>query len=153
MKAPIEILEGLLTDEISVWDVVGWANCMLTELAPETNDALLHLTNLDPRETPDVTAIAVRELISLIPNANDNTPHELKIAREIKRLLNRVIPPFQFCKIVNSLDASLSDSGRYPKWLGELWNACDWCDESWTLENQKHLKDTAERLLTTLNER
>jgi len=48
-----------------------------------------------------------------------------------------------FCKSVARIDAavtSLVPSGlSWPEGLSELWNACDWCDDRWTFDNQPHL--------------
>lgn len=36
-------------------------------------------------------------------------------------------------------------------WLGDLWNACDWCDAHWTLHNSPHLLAEARRLQALLS--
>jgi len=41
---------------------------------------------------------------------------------------------------------------EYPLWLGDLWNACDWCDESWSLSNSPHLKEEADKVIRYLIE-
>ncbi len=38
----------------------------------------------------------------------------------------------------------------HPSFIGDLYNACDWCDESWTLENAPYLVEEAERVLKAL---
>jgi hypothetical protein len=52
-----------------------------------------------------------------------------------------------FCKSVRQIDGALSGlcSGlSWPEGLGELWNACDWCDDGWTFDNQPHLEPIIE---------
>ncbi len=62
-----------------------------------------------------------------------------------------------FCLLVNRLDlafntelagiprpTSTSADGQW--WLGDLWNCCDWCDESWTHADSPHLHEEAARV-------
>ena len=59
------------------------------------------------------------------------------------RALARSLSVPDFCKSVARIDAavtSLAPSGlAWPEGLSELWNACDWCDDRWTFDNQPHL--------------
>lgn len=63
------------------------------------------------------------------------------------------------CKLVNLLDAVfVIDAGKDMgskesspfyniPWLGDLWNSCDWCDETWTFDKSPHLVLEARRVL------
>lgn len=57
------------------------------------------------------------------------------------------IRPFELCKIFNNIEAGFMGATRnfdpeivyYPSWLGDLYDAFDWCDEIWTHDNSPHL--------------
>lgn len=50
----------------------------------------------------------------------------------------------QLCDTVSRIDAKYTTPGLsapYPRGLAELWNGCDWCDETWSLEHPGHLRE------------
>lgn len=62
-----------------------------------------------------------------------------------------------FCLLVNRLDLTFNiglagisrptlTSAEGQWWLGDLWNCCDWCDESWTHAGSFHLHEEAARV-------
>lgn len=71
-----------------------------------------------------------------------------------EKLLKEEITPVKFCGLVQLFDANflgirtLEDGSlEYPAWLGDLWNNCDWCDESWSLENSPQLVKEAKKVM------
>ncbi|MCP3921961.1 MAG: hypothetical protein GY714_05170 [Desulfobacterales bacterium] len=76
-----------------------------------------------------------------------------KVAAQIvidksKELLDEKIRSIDFCKIIWFFDANYIDArpmepgyAYYPEWLGELWNACDWCDETWTYNDSSYIRE------------
>ena len=71
-----------------------------------------------------------------------------------EKLISEEITPSHFCHIVRTYDGNYGDFKKidahtfeYPKWLGDLWNSCDWCDESWTNSNAPHLVAEAKNIL------
>jgi hypothetical protein len=42
--------------------------------------------------------------------------------------------------LVHRVDAMFLDSTHYPPPVHDLWHAFDWCDETWTLDNQPGLR-------------
>lgn len=38
----------------------------------------------------------------------------------------------------------------YSTWMGNLYNACDWCDETWTLEDNPHLLIEVEKQIQNI---
>lgn len=75
------------------------------------------------------------------------------LVKQIERLHCRDITPFDFCNFVQVLEACYLDNAArtegdvaYPDFLGDLWNVCDWCDESWTLENAESLRRESKRV-------
>lgn len=81
------------------------------------------------------------------------SPKGAKYAEEIltdlcQRVQLREIAVPRFCNIVRELDAAfnlpLDSNIAFPEGLADLWNACDWCDDRWTLDNQPHLEEDVE---------
>lgn len=74
----------------------------------------------------------------------------LAIATE--QLLKENITVPKYCELIKQLDAAFNiamDERPEPIkewWMGDLWNCCDWCDESWNHRNSKELLDEAEGL-------
>ena len=66
----------------------------------------------------------------------------------MKEYLDNQILPLSICNLIMDIEVAFLSASRglpeniadYPEWLGSLWNACDWCDESWTFENSPHLE-------------
>ncbi|EOR09038.1 hypothetical protein [Acinetobacter genomosp. 15BJ] len=81
----------------------------------------------------------------------DSVEAEILTARYFLNILehykNGQIRPFDLCRIFNNIEIGFIGAPRnlpvniayYPSWMGNLYNACDWCDETWTLENSSHL--------------
>ncbi|MEX1366676.1 MAG: hypothetical protein AB1Z98_26355 [Nannocystaceae bacterium] len=81
------------------------------------------------------------------------------LKQQIDRLHAEQIAPYAFCRFICALEAYYLDNASeidgaipYPDFLGDLWNACDWCDESWTLDNAEDLRDESARIAQTLAE-
>ena len=78
----------------------------------------------------------------------------------IKRYLNDEITPLDICRVINNIDCDFMDAPRdlpdnvayYPCWLGDLYNSCDWCDETWTNDSAPHLKQDLENQLPHITE-
>ncbi|WP_265215835.1 hypothetical protein [Herbaspirillum lusitanum] len=67
------------------------------------------------------------------------------------------------CKLVENLDTTFNIRlNRVPEpeslsklkepWMGNLWNNCDWCDDSWSHENRPALVEEAQRVARMLRE-
>ncbi|EPG38188.1 hypothetical protein F907_02160 [Acinetobacter colistiniresistens] len=81
----------------------------------------------------------------------DSVEAEILTARYFLNILehyeNGQIRPFDLCRIFNNIEIGFMGAQRnlplniayYPLWTGNLYHACDWCDETWTLENSPHL--------------
>ena len=62
------------------------------------------------------------------------------------------VTPMDVCRVVNKIDSGFLDAPRglpdniayYPDWLGNLYNSCDWCDDTWTCDSAPHLKQDLE---------
>jgi hypothetical protein len=57
-------------------------------------------------------------------------------------LEERVSVP-EFCETIARIDSKYITPGLrapYPQTLAELWNGCDWCDETWSLDHPAHVR-------------
>ena len=79
-----------------------------------------------------------------------------ELKRQIVLLLDRQITPSTFCQFFNSMESELvisSDlSADEVAFLGDLFNACDWCDDTWTLESAPYLAEEASRVASRIEE-
>jgi hypothetical protein len=79
-----------------------------------------------------------------------------ELKRQIRLLLDRQITPSTFCSFFNSMESALViDFDLSPHdvaFLGDLYNACDWCDETWTLENAPYLAEEGARVASKIEE-
>ncbi len=71
--------------------------------------------------------------------------HLIKVA---SKYLNDEVTPMSVCRVVGKIDGGFLGAPRglpdniayYPDWLGNLYNSCDWCDDTWTSSSAPHLK-------------
>ena len=79
------------------------------------------------------------------------------LRKALEAFAARAMSVQSLCLVANRLDLAfnieLSDvprptstlaSGQW--WLGDLWNCCDWCDQSWTHDSSPHLHEEAARV-------
>jgi hypothetical protein len=80
--------------------------------------------------------------------------------KALQHFVAGAVPPQVLCKLVNRLDAVFvvghtprpNSLPRLPiSWLGDLWNCCDWCDETWSRENSLPLVSEAVRVLELID--
>ncbi|WP_228133118.1 hypothetical protein [Alkanindiges illinoisensis] len=68
------------------------------------------------------------------------------------------IKPSDLCRIFSNIEIGFLDAPRnlsidvlyYPEWIGSLYDACDWCDETWTIENMPHLLTAAKQQISLI---
>lgn len=94
----------------------------------------------------------------------DSVEAEILTARYFLKLLehyqNGQISPFDLCRIFNNIEIGFMGAARnlpvniayYPTWMGNLYNACDWCDETWTLEDNPHLLIEVEKQIQNIKD-
>ncbi|MEM9079101.1 MAG: hypothetical protein AAGC74_00225 [Verrucomicrobiota bacterium] len=82
-------------------------------------------------------------------------PCRAELKRQIGLLLDEVITPSSFCEFFNAMEMQLViDSEFAPDevaFLGDLYNCCDWCDDTWTLENSRHLAEEGSRIVSEID--
>lgn len=75
------------------------------------------------------------------------------LQKQLHRYLAQEISPSMLCRLVDDLDAAFldkQDPAGFEGWMGNLWNCCDWCNDSWTFENVPSLRDEAVSVLQKL---
>lgn len=109
------------------------------------------------------------QLFSLIHTTDSNFFHncleaEILAAKFFLKILSAYqdgnVTPFRLCTIFSSLEAGFIGAPRnlaksityYPEWIGALYDACDWCDEAWTIENTPHLGEAVQHQIRIINE-
>lgn len=75
-----------------------------------------------------------------------------------KKLLQTTMTVPEYCQLVNQLDCAFNvaiderpePSGKRAEpdkwWMGDLYNHCDWCDDTWNHSNSRELLAETERL-------
>ena len=112
-------------------------------------------------------------LLKIAKDVNGFTPTSLgakpfavnALKKALTLFLSKDISVQELCRLVSSLDTTFvvgppKETGIYDPppislcpdipWLGNLWNCCDWCDDSWTFDNSSHLVAEAQRVLAML---
>lgn len=100
-----------------------------------------------------ILAAIARERFGFDPISHNGEPFVGEVLRQyLQRFLTRELRPIDLCRIVWDVeakygDAAFGDDRPYPDWAGQLWNACDWCDETWTHDSAAFLVSEARRVL------
>lgn len=71
-----------------------------------------------------------------------------------------LIQPLRLCQIFSKIETCFLGASRnleervvyYPEWISDLYDACDWCDETWTHENSPHLIIEVEKQIVVIKE-
>ena len=110
-------------------------------------------------DTGSLLAEIASSRFGFVPSSADGESFARSIlATHLRRFLAREISPHELCKIVWAIDNKYLDARPmvdesvtyYPDWLGGLWNACDWCDETWTHSIAGQLVSEAQTVLNCL---
>ncbi|WKE64242.1 hypothetical protein PVT67_11125 [Gallaecimonas kandeliae] len=83
--------------------------------------------------------------------------HLIKVAANY---LEGKLTPVDVCRVVGKIDSGFLGAPRglpknvayYPNWLGNLYDSCDWCDETWTSDSAPHLKSDLEAQLVVVEQ-
>ena len=134
--------------------VTSWAE---TEFAtnPEPHPLAEHLF-LPTTDARSILVAIAKKRFGFDPISPDGDQYVRQVMSQyLARFLKRDITPIELCRIVVDVDAQYGD-GEFPpehpipSWVGELWNACDWCDETWTHDSAQFLVAESRRLLDEL---
>ena len=130
-----------------------WAEAELKKENPHPDAC--DLFGLVEAEAERISLVLAEEIEGFTPVSEQGEIWAKEIlANFCEMVLSEKISPNKFCHLVQGYDANFlglrenaAGELEYPVWLGDLWNACDWCDESWSISNSPHLKQEIEKVL------
>jgi hypothetical protein len=70
------------------------------------------------------------------------------LRRACERYLAGEIPPYDLCRLVSPIEQVFD----FPRWLGNLYNACDWIEPETKREDVPHLEDEVTAMLAGLGD-
>ena len=128
-------------------DIDDWLDAYVARVPSPHPDAL-ELFSLSAEQLTAAFMAFVRNEFDFEPNSarGSRVAREL-VARLCQSVLAGTLSVPNFCETVQRLDTTFNEPEAglpYPKGLDDLWNGCDWCDETWSLENQPHLRELLE---------
>nr|WP_317200913.1 hypothetical protein [uncultured Psychrobacter sp.] len=141
MKTIEEIFVKTWLDEVDVEAIKEWAYIFIdrNDDIPQEVFELLEAKKYDYENLILNTASVLNEYFS--PQSLNN---EILAAKYLVAVatdyLNDETTPMDVCRVITNIDTHFIDAPRdlpdniayYPIWLGNLYNSCDWCDETWT---------------------
>jgi hypothetical protein len=132
----------------SVEDVDRWAEDFISA-SNEVDPAVYDILEADREIKAELFTDFVRTRLGFEFVSRKGVKYVEDILDDLcQQVLRREIAVPRFCKIVFELDAAfispMGSSIPFPEGLFDLWNACDWCDNGWTLDNQPYLEESVE---------
>ena len=150
MKTAIEILMELWFGHLNLGQIHQWAEDYIYEYDTKSDDEYFKILDSDLLESEALLLELARKInLSFSKNSLISEVFSAQYLLErLKEYLNNQIKPLVLCNMITEMEVTFLGAPRslpegvayYPEWLGNLWNACDWCDESWTFENSSELK-------------
>lgn len=116
---------------------LDWINPLLKNTKEDLQEIYPHI-NFSKNNIEN----SIKNIVQMLyPNFEIHSNEGQNIAKLItieysRKYLDKKIMPFEFCKLINQLDANFLEQSD---WLGNLWNECDYCDETWTHLNSETL--------------
>lgn len=139
--------------------VADLANDELGEAHPEIWD---FYGDLSSKEAEALTLRLAWELNRFVPESYEGEPFARgALLRALENFLGKRMTVQALCELVVRLETAFTIGltsmqkpenlpDMDPGWMGDLWNNCDWCDDSWTHEDFPSLVDEARRVAALL---
>lgn len=136
-------------------DIIAWAEELIAtgdDLAFDRD--VLELASLpagSARKAAEAEPLLEAIVKRLLPDLRLRSAEVEAYAREClqrwcKRLIAEEITPYKFCRIVHPIEEGF----RYPSWLGDFYNQCDWIEPGHEPADARHLYRYAEEYLSAL---
>jgi len=139
----------LAMDEFQYSSVADWASAEVS--SPNPHPLAYDLFDRDCDVHATIKQIAAERFEFFPGCADGNRIVGLIVVEYLKRYINRELTPMELCKFIAIVDAYYIDCvpNDHPvlQWVSDLYNACDWCDDSW---EQTILVEDAERVIQEL---
>lgn len=159
MKSSQEILVEYWYDKVDLDSIKKWVYSYIenNEEAPE------EIFDLLDSDEDQVESLLLKLSTKVDSNfSSQSIKAEILAARHLMKIaykyLNDEATPMDVCRVVNKIDCGFMGASRglpdniayRPDWLGNLYNSCDWCDDSWTNSSAPHLKNELEAQLVKI---
>ncbi|MBZ9858429.1 hypothetical protein [Mesorhizobium sp. CA12] len=149
---PVAVLVAREIEAVSDVDIVAWAGRHAAPPSYAEDSDYLQLVRCDPRNALalDKARAHLRSMVARrFPDFDPGSEQAGEIARQlflrrIRTYLHSDIEPLQICRMVPLIEEKYD----YPRWLGGLYDACDWMDERTSRDRALHLRDAIEHVLS-----
>lgn len=161
MKNYQEILVECWYDQIDLESIKKWAYSYI-ENNDDIPEEIFELLDADKYQFEDLLLKLTRTIDSDFSSQSISAEilaakHLIKVA---SKYLNDEVTPMDVCRVVGKIDGGFLGADRglpdnvayYPNWLGNLYNSCDWCDDTWTNTSAPHLKKDLETQIGAISE-
>lgn len=146
-----KIYTSFLLGSANNYNIIDWAiNTLQINKENELSELLLSIASINRKDKRQVSTAG--EILTQIIKEHypDFENFKEQLAMELLRdkcqdLLNKKIKPHELCCLVGPIETIFD----YPTWLGDLYNACDWCEPD-TLP-EEHLLLEAKKILQNIN--
>lgn len=136
-------------------DIVNWVQGYLpTSEHFSDNSTLLEMAWINPKDPRSVeTAGTLLEQFVAenwpgydLNNAKAELYAKRYFTHRLKSYLDGNVSPWLVCRMVSPIE-NLYD---FPVWLGKMYDACDWIDQSTKLQDCPHLRDMVQETLENI---
>lgn len=150
MKHPCQILVEHELGAVNDTQLIKWACEVLSSDGSLANDpSVVELAGLGPHVQSDLDLAGgyFRSIIKEhFPDFTFQSSDGIRWARETLRrrcedYIQGRITPYEFCRVVSPVEEHFD----YPRWLGDLYNACDWVDGNTKREDVPYLAEEARK--------
>ncbi len=134
-----------------------WMNFEM-ENNPSPHPDMYDLNAKEPHEAVKILLRIAKETYNFDPVSDEGIEIGKKVFQELgEHYLKREVTPQKLCHVIQHLDSNFLrfkiDQSEYPIcWWGDLWNCCDWYDETWIHENSTHIDEELKKVLSDLKE-
>lgn len=161
MKNYREILVECWYDQIDLESIKHWAYSYI-ENDDDIPEEMFELLDADKYQFESLLLKMSRVIDS------DFSPQSISaellaaehLIKTASKYLDGECTPMDVCRVVGKIDGGFLGAPRglpdnvayYPSWLGNLYNSCDWCDDTWTNTSAPHLKKDLEIQIVAISE-
>ena len=133
-------------------DIDAWLDAYVAQ-ATDPHPDVLELFSLHPEHIDAAFLAFVRAQHGFDPSSEHGSRLATKVLAQLcQSVLDGKLSVPDFCETVQRLDTTYNEprSGlSYPQGLSELWHSCDWCDESWSLEEEPQVRELLEEFVAS----
>ena len=124
-------------------DIDTWLDQYVEHVAEPHPDALELFSLPYEQQTSAFMALA-RSVFGFDPDTERGSQvAAVLVAQLCEATLEGKLSVPEFCDTIARIDSKYITPGvraPYPQTLADLWNGCDWCDETWSLDHPSHVR-------------